>query len=595
MKLNRTAAQWGAILLSAAAFAACSDDDDGGTGPGGDGPDTPTGLTTSIDLFDLTVEWDAVAGATGYDVSLDDGNPDTTDPSESTSATTVTFPRLAGGTDYAVSVVARNADGTSAPATTTVTTPSLNMTFFMNDGYNNILADPGLDPSAFEFGTQASPPDFRATMPEGYTAATIPTGFDDNLIQPDFGRGLDDTDYAGAIAPGTDPADLWYAGWTVWATDGSDSRTWDEAAVTEVREDVLTDATWSGVVRINGPVFVGVDCGADGAAVDCNAVTLTIEPGTTIIGGSDLDAGERGSYLVINRGSRLIADAFANRQDKTSRPRESEMIVFTSENVVTGTAARGDWGGVVINGQAPTNVGDEAQGEGDSGFYGGADVDDDSGTIRGVRIEFAGDEVSPTDQLNGLALQGVGAGTTLSWIQIHYNEDDGVEPFGGAASVDHLVLTGIGDDSMDGTDGYRGFMQYVIIQQRGDNAGNGLELSNNGDTPEASPHSTGIVANVTAVGAGESVVNGGIAGGESENGIQLREGSNYRIYNSIITGFGQGGFCIRDGQTIVNALNALDGEDDPTTTVTAQGLILWSNQAAGDADDNFAACGSGSS
>ena len=601
MKLNRNVAQWGAILLSAAAFAACGDDDDGngGTNPDPDAPGTPTGLATSLDLYDLTVSWDAVAGATTYSVSLDDADPDTPDPTESGAANSVTFPRVAAGTDYTVSVTAGNASGTSTPATTTVSTPGLNMTFFMNDGYNNVLGDPALDASAFNAGTQSSPPDFRATMPAGYTAATIPTGFDSNLIAPGDGRTLDDTDYAGAIEPGTDPADLWYAGWTVWATDGSDSRTgYDALPEVEVTGTITDDVTWTSdnVYRLNGPVFVGVDCGTDGADPDCDTAVLTIEPGTTIIGETDIADGERGSYLVITRGSQIIADAFDGDDGAAvDPPSEEDVIVFTSKNIIDGTAARADWGGLIINGQAPTNAGEEAEGEGDSGFYGGTDESDDSGILRGVRIEFAGDDVTATDQLNGLALQATGSGTTVSWIQIHYNEDDGIEPFGGTTSVDHMVLTGVGDDSMDGTEGYRGFMQYVIIQQRGDNADNGMELSNNGDTPEASPQSTSIVANVTAIGAGENVVTGDIAGAESDNGVQLREGSSYRLYNSIITGFGEGGFCIRDGQTIVNALNALEGDTDPTTTVTAQGLILWNNQAADDSDDNFAACGGGSS
>jgi hypothetical protein len=598
MKLNRTAAQWGAILLSAATFAACGDDDDdNGTDPQPGAPATPTNLATSFDGFDLTVTWDAVADADRYDVALDDGDPDTTNPSQTTTDTEATFERVAGGGDLTVSVTAINSSGSSTPATTSVGTPSLNTTFFNNDGFNNVLADPGLDPSAFNAGTASTPPDFTVdAMPDGYTAATIPTGFDANLIAPGDGRTLDDTDYAGAIEPGTALADAWYNGWTVWATDGSDSRTWVEADIEERTDSVLADATWSGVVRITGPIFVGRDCGTDGTKEGCQEVTLTIDPGTTIIGNTAVAEGERGSYLVVSRGSRIIADAFGNPDAAApGPPAEEDVIVFTSEKVIDGTAARADWGGLIINGQAPTNAGEEAEGEGESGLYGGTDENDDSGILRGVRIEFAGDDVTATDQLNGLALQGTGAGTTISYIQIHYNEDDGIEPFGGTASVDHMVLTGIGDDSMDGTDGYRGFMQYVLIQQRGDNADNGMELSNNGDTPDASPKSSSIVANVTAIGAGTNVVDGDIAGAESDNGIQLREGSHYRIYNSIVTGFGEGGFCIRDGQTIVNALNALEGETDPTTTVTAQGLILWSNQAADDSAENFAACGGGSS
>lgn len=363
--------------------------------------------------------------------------------------------------------------------------------------------------------------------------------------------------------------------------------------VVQVTNDILADVTWTAdrTYVLNQPVFVGVDCGPDPAAplAGCVEATLTIEPGTTIVGRTDVPQGVRGAYLVVNRGSRLVADATG--ADRA--PTEAETIVFTSDNP-RGQRAAADWGGLIINGRAPTNAGAEATGEGDSGLYGGVDDDDDSGILRGVRIEFAGDDVTATDQLNGLALQAVGAGTTISYVQIHYNEDDGIEPFGGTVSVDHLVVTGIGDDSVDGTDGYRGFMQFIVGQHRGANADNGFEISNNGDTPDLEPKSTAVVANATMIGAGENVVSGDIAGPESDNGIQFREGSHYRLYNSIITGFGEAGFCIRDAQTLVNAQNRIDGQTDPTTTLSAEGLIIWNNQVADDGADNFAACGGGS-
>jgi hypothetical protein len=275
-------------------------------------------------------------------------------------------------------------------------------------------------------------------------------------------------------------------------------------------------------------------------------------------------------------------------------PTAAEVIVFTSDKP-RGQRAVEDWGGMVINGQAPTNAGDEAQGEGDSGFYGGTDVNDDSGILRGVRIEFAGDDVTPADQLNGLALQGVGAGTTISYLQIHYNKDDGIEPFGGTVSVDHLVVTGIGDDSVDGTDGYRGFMQFIIGQQRGADADQGFEISNNGDDGSATPKSSAVIANATMIGANDATVSGDIAGDESDDAIQMREGTNYRVYNSIFQGFGNSGLCIRDAVSIVNAQNRLAGQTDPTTTLSVEGLIMWSNGGtAGGTDSNFADCGGGS-
>ena len=106
-------------------------------------------------------------------------------------------------------------------------TVALNKGFFETAGFNNMLADPGFAASAFNAGTQASPPDFTlAAMPAGYTAFDISTvGFDGlDLVAPTDGRTLVDTDYAGAIAPGTAMTAAWYYGWTVWAPAGEDSR-----------------------------------------------------------------------------------------------------------------------------------------------------------------------------------------------------------------------------------------------------------------------------------------------------------------------------------------------------------------------------------
>lgn len=350
----------------------------------------------------------------------------------------------------------------------------------------------------------------------------------------------------------------------------------DESVVV-VTNDILSNTTWTAdkTYILTQPTFVGSDCGADGSAEGCVAATLTIEPGTTILGRTDVPQGIRGAYLVVSRGSRLVADATG--EDRA--PTAEEVIVFTSDKP-RGERARGDWGGLVINGQAPTNAGAEAQGEGDSGFYGGTDVDDDSGILRGVRIEYAGDDVTPADQLNGLALQGVGAGTTISYVQIHYNTDDGIEPFGGTVSVDHLVVTGIGDDAVDGTDGYRGFMQFILGQQRGDNADQGFEISNNGDDGDVAPHSTAVIANATMIGASNTVVSGEIAGAESDDGVQFREGSRYRMYNTIIAGFGNSGFCITDASTIAAAQNRIDGQTAPDNTLSAEGIIIHNNAAS---------------
>ena len=360
-----------------------------------------------------------------------------------------------------------------------------------------------------------------------------------------------------------------------------------EATFIEIAGDIVVNTTWTSdkIYVLKQPTFVGVDCGRDGAKAGCIQATLTIQPGTTILGKTSLSQGVRGAYLVVSRGSKLMADATGSNR----RPTAQEVIVFTSDKP-KGQRDRGDWGGLIINGRASTNAGTEAQGEGDSGFYGGTDDMDNSGIIRGVRIEYAGDRVTPSDELNGIALQAVGSGTTLSYIQIHYNVDDGVEPFGGTASIDHLVVTGIGDDSVDGTDGYRGFIQFVIGQQRGDEADNGMELSNDGADANASPRSTAVVANATMIGADEDLQAGEIRGPNGDRGIQFREGSHYRVYNSIFRDFGDAGFCIENAGTVVAANNRINGATDPQTTLSFEGNVIWNNSTADAGDGNFAGC-----
>lgn len=368
-------------------------------------------------------------------------------------------------------------------------------------------------------------------------------------------------------------------------------------AFEEITGDITADMTLTNDRKwlITGPVFVGEDCGPDPGAPlgGCTAVTLTIEPGTTILGNADIPQGERGSYLVVSRGSQIIADANRSLVDKGARPNPDSVIVFTSSEP-RGMRARGDWGGLVLNGRAPINPGAEAQGEGESGLFGGVDDEDSSGILRGVRVEFAGDDVTATDQLNGIAFQGTGAGTTVDYVQVHYNVDDGTEPFGGSTTQTHMVMTGIGDDSFDGTDGYRGFIQFAIAQQRADDADRGLELSNNGDDGGATPKTTAVIANATLIGARTGEINPGGMGGGSSIGVNLREGSAWRVYNSIITNFGTSGLCVEGATAIANADARIGGETTPGEFTTIESSVLWANATDGGGVENFAdACGSG--
>ena len=283
--------------------------------------------------------------------------------------------------------------------------------------------------------------------------------------------------------------------------------------------------TADNIYLLRGGVYIGDDVGE---------TTLTIDAGTKIYGESSSDG-----MLVVTRNSKIIAEGTADAP-----------IVFTSSKE-EGSRTRGDWGGIIINGNAPINsCGDgsfcEAFGEGATGYYGGDNPEDNSGTLRYVRVEFAGTLVSPDNELNGIALQGVGSGTTLDYIQVHMNADDGVEFFGGNADIKHLVVSGVGDDSLDWTDGWSGRAQHVVLQQHPDAGDNGIEADNNGENNVSVPMSNPTLSNMTIIGSN---------GPSSDLGILLREGTGAYIINTVVYGWNEASLDI-DGPTTWDNANS---------------------------------------
>ena len=175
-----------------------------------------------------------------------------------------------------------------------------------------------------------------------------------------------------------------------------------------------------------------------GAVFVNEGATLNIAAGTRVIG----EAGSVGTSSSM-RGGRLNAIGTRNGADRVhQRPGR-------------GNRARGDWGGIILNGRAPVNLeGGEGAGEGDTGVYGGNNPNDTSGTMRYVRVEFAGVEFSPDNELNGVAFQGVGRGGSYEFIQVHMNRDDALEWFGGTADIKYAVASNAADDSFDWTFGW---------------------------------------------------------------------------------------------------------------------------------------------
>ncbi|PAV26124.1 hypothetical protein CF392_07485 [Tamilnaduibacter salinus] len=292
---------------------------------------------------------------------------------------------------------------------------------------------------------------------------------------------------------------------------------WTTPAVTQglgvcqIRDDITQDQTLTSDItwQFVGQILVGdgnVELAAPGDASD---VTLTIEPGTDIR--SDV-----GGYVVVTRGATLDAAGT-----------ESNPITFSS--VDEGIDGSGEWGGVVVQGFAQTNQ-NQANGpinvdaEAGLGFYAGDDDADNSGTIQYVRIAEGGFEIAPGEEINGLTLFAVGHETTIDHVQVHGNQDDGIEFFGGAAQVNNLVLTENLDDSIDWDLGFRGNVQYALVTRVAE-SGYGMETDNFGDGFDATPRSQPTLGNVTIIGA---------SGADAS--AKHREGTGGFVHNSIYTG-----------------------------------------------------------
>jgi hypothetical protein len=300
--------------------------------------------------------------------------------------------------------------------------------------------------------------------------------------------------------------------------------------------------------------------------------TLTIPAGTKIVG----DTTVAGSSLWILRGAKISA------QGTSSNP-----IVFTSARAA-GNRRPGDWGGIVIVGNAKINrtanpIFTEGPSNVAENYAGGTDDNDNSGVMRYVRIEFAGYDVSngQGQELNSLSLYAVGRGTTLEYIESLAGLDDSFEWFGGTVDGRYLVSYEAGDDHFDWTEGYSGRNQFLIAFQsttitprpgtgtlatdpRGFE-GDGCESTKAGCTYANLPLSRPVFANFTVVGPGP-----GVFAPADGNGAVIRRGSAGTFVNGIIGRWPLFGISLRDAET--NALRGLD-------SVTVKNVILSDNSA----------------
>lgn len=311
-----------------------------------------------------------------------------------------------------------------------------------------------------------------------------------------------------------------------------------------------------------------------------NNATLTIQPGTFVYGNP---GSSPPSLLLVTRDGKI------NANGTQSRP-----IVMTSAQPV-GQRKRGDWGGLILLGKAPVNVGANTSGgicgpggcnnqagtfyiEGlvanDNGLFGGSDANHSCGTLRYVRVEFAGSILSPNNETNSFTFGGCGKGTIAEHLQATYGLDDSFEWFGGTMDAKWLV-GGLGaDDYVDFQLGYTGRAQFGLFYQNADSRGNrGIEGDNSEYNQAAEPYSNPTFYNMSFIGSGQP-------GFDESNapGIYLRRGARGTFNNMVISNFYSGAISIDDAATQAQA---------DAGNLKMNGVLIWKNNIGGTPSDTL--------
>ncbi len=267
------------------------------------------------------------------------------------------------------------------------------------------------------------------------------------------------------------------------SADGNGNCLYDNTFVgpkNNLQEDLLIPALPNDGAHIfTASLFVGntfrtqADLQAAGITQGGDGPTLTIQAGATLAFQTNSD------FMIINRGSRIIADG-----------RPDAPITLTSVSDINGTVGPEDvqqWGGVVINGFGVSNKCSYVGTRGEAGFglapgtecsidaegsagddesqYGGANDADDSGILRYVVVKHTGAQVGNGDELNGISFGGVGSSTIVENLEVYSTFDDGVEMFGGSFNITNLVAVYVRDDSIDIDEGYNGTITNALVVQ----------------------------------------------------------------------------------------------------------------------------------
>lgn len=335
--------------------------------------------------------------------------------------------------------------------------------------------------------------DFSNTFKDGFIG-TIDGGAD----MPKVNEFFEAAAYRGAVSADNN----WTEGWIRTSGNG------DETSANAV--EILT-----GTLTTNKTLEANKVYALSGDYIVKTGATLTIQEGVKIVAMTD---DESVDYILVQQGAKI--EAVGTKENP---------IIMTSDKKESGA-----WGGLHICGKAHTNAeGGTGKSEIGDAAYGGSADNDNSGTLKYIRLENTGYALDSEHEANGISFYGVGNGTTVEYVQAYNGSDDGFEFFGGSVDVKHMVVTNCSDDSYDWTEGWNGRGQFLVAYQEaeetlGFDCDCLMECDNNGKNFAAAPVACPTLANLTLIG------NGG-----EKQGVRLRAGTQVKMYNALITGKGK--------------------------------------------------------
>lgn len=303
-------------------------------------------------------------------------------------------------------------------------------------------------------------------------------------------------------------------------------------------------------------LVAGTDYNLTGALFVKSGATLTIDAGVTIkalAGGTDV-------YILVERGGKIIADGTA-----------AAPIKFTSN---ASSPQPGDWGGLIINGNAPLSrqngsASNAATEVNNTIFFGGDNAGDNSGIVDYVILEYTGARIDDEAEHNGLTLNGVGNGTTISNVAILNGDDDAIEFFGGTVNASNILVVNAKDDMFDFTQGYAGTCTNLYgVRENGYVAvtsdPRGIEADGNldGNSPTDINQSSFTVNKVTIINNANGV--------NFSDGIKVRRGATATITDAYV--------MLGTGATMSDFI---DLEDSKGNATSATSITVVGNTANG--------------